>query len=124
MNNGIRIGVLLTPRVERTPESDVIMIMTNLSEVFSSHFDPPGTEEEFLEQYYRNLLADESYSGDDLVKDYIELVNAEPEERDSFSIFTPSLASIAWWIPSLQRLPGWRRPVNGSTIITSPSFTT
>jgi len=35
-----------------------------------------------------------------------------------------SFASIAWGTPSLQRLPGWRRPVNGSTIITSPSFTT
>ena len=36
---------------------------------------------------------------------------------------TPSLASIAWWRPSDQRRPGILRPVNSSTISTSPSRT-
>ena len=39
----------------------------------------------------------------------------------SFSIFTPSFASIAWCNPSLLRGPGCKRPFNESTIITSPS---
>ena len=33
---------------------------------------------------------------------------------------TPSLASIAWCRPSDQRRPGIVRPVNSSTMITSP----
>ena len=42
----------------------------------------------------------------------------------SFSILTPSLASTAWCSPSDQRRPGMMRPVNSSTMMTSPSFTT
>ncbi len=42
----------------------------------------------------------------------------------SASILTPSLASTAWWSPSDQRRPGMRRPVNSSTMMTSPSLTT
>ena len=42
----------------------------------------------------------------------------------SRSIFTFSLASTAWCSPSDQRRPGMRRPVNSSTIMTCPSFTT
>src|ERR1044071_975822 len=42
----------------------------------------------------------------------------------SRSTFTPSFASIAWCRPSDQRRPGIKRPVNSSTISTSPSFTT
>jgi hypothetical protein len=34
---------------------------------------------------------------------------------------TPSLASTAWWMPSDQRRPSSTRPVNSSTIFTSPS---
>ena len=34
---------------------------------------------------------------------------------------TPSFASTAWWRPSLQRRPSMMRPVNSSTIFTSPS---
>src|SRR5207237_640543 len=39
-------------------------------------------------------------------------------------IATPSLASNAWWRPSLQRRPSMIRPVNSSTILTSPSWMT
>ena len=39
-------------------------------------------------------------------------------------MFTPSFASTAWCSPSDQRRPGIRRPVNSSTMMTSPSFTT
>ena len=42
----------------------------------------------------------------------------------SRSILTFSLASTAWCRPSDQRRPGIRRPVNSSTMMTSPSFTT
>jgi hypothetical protein len=42
----------------------------------------------------------------------------------SSRIATPSFASIAWWSPSLQRRPSMIRPVNSSTIFTSPSWTT
>ena len=35
----------------------------------------------------------------------------------------PSLASMAWCSPSLQRRPGIRRPVNSSTMTTWPSLT-
>ena len=42
----------------------------------------------------------------------------------SWFIFTCSLASIAWWSPSEYALPFIRRPVNWSTIIISPSWTT
>ena len=35
-----------------------------------------------------------------------------------------SLASTAWWRPSDQRRPYIRRPVNSSTMTTSPSLTT
>ncbi len=41
----------------------------------------------------------------------------------SLWIFTPSLASIAWWIPSDHLRPGWTLPVDVSTIRTSLSFT-
>ena len=37
---------------------------------------------------------------------------------------TPSFASTAWWRPSLQRRPSMIRPVNSSTILTSPSWMT
>ena len=36
----------------------------------------------------------------------------------SLSICTPSLASTAWWSPSLQRRPGMARPVCSSTMMT------
>jgi len=42
----------------------------------------------------------------------------------SRSMRAPSFASTAWWSPSDQRRPGIRRPVNSSTMMTSPSFTT
>ena len=44
--------------------------------------------------------------------------------RVSSFIVTPSLASIAWWSPSLQRRPGCMRPVNSSTMSISPTFRT
>ena len=39
-------------------------------------------------------------------------------------IRTPSFASTAWCRPSDQRRPSMMRPVNSSTILTSPSMTT
>ncbi|CPU67831.1 Uncharacterised protein [Mycobacteroides abscessus] len=39
-------------------------------------------------------------------------------------ICTPSLASMAWCMPSLYRRPGRMRPVCSSTIMTSPLSTT
>ena len=43
---------------------------------------------------------------------------------DSRATVTPSLASMAWWRPSEYRRPYMSRPVNSSTMMTSPSFTT
>ena len=42
----------------------------------------------------------------------------------SRSMRTPSLASTAWCRPSDQRRPGIMRPVNSSTMMTSPSLMT
>ena len=42
----------------------------------------------------------------------------------SWLILTFSLASIAWWRPSLYALPFIKRPVNWSTITISPLLTT
>ena len=47
-----------------------------------------------------------------------------PRVWNSSWIFTPSFASTAWWRPSLQRRPSMMRPVNSSTIFTSPSWIT
>ena len=43
---------------------------------------------------------------------------------DSRATVTCSLASMAWCRPSEYLLPYMRRPVNSSTMMTSPSFTT
>ena len=53
------------------------------------------------------------------------ILEGDGGERLIFALMlTPSLASTAWCRPSDQRRPGIRRPVNSSTMMTSPSFTT
>ncbi len=47
----------------------------------------------------------------------------EASVTDSFCTGTPSFASTAWWRPSDQRRPGIVRPVNSSTMTTSPPRT-
>ena len=76
MSTANRYSILSTPREERTPESDVTQIMCNMAVAFANCFDPPGSEDEFLERCFHGILADDSYCGDECANEYSELVNA------------------------------------------------
>lgn len=83
MNKGFHVLVLPAPRAHRTPESDVTMIMSNLSKFFLRYINPEGTTEEFMQNYFHNLMACEFISADEFAQDYIEMVNKTPKERDT-----------------------------------------
>ena len=61
------------------------------------------------------------HAGELLVHAEVVLDRDRRDRVFSASIFTPSLASTAWCRPSDQRRPSMMRPVNSSTIMTSPS---
>ena len=77
-----------------------------------------------LQELFRFGFGRTGHAGELLVHAEVVLEGDRGERLVFLLDATPSFASTAWCRPSLHRRPGIRRPVNSSTMMTSPSLTT